>query len=671
MFWVHPIVGLARCRYSRPMRCLTFAALCLTACVRPAAEVTLGGLGASVALDDGAALLDSAPTCSTATPGTIFVDNTDSWGLTPVRGNRLTVADLDGDGFPDLVVHAISSNARTQLDGGAPLVRQLMNRRAPDGTRRFVDETVASGLFAVRGGSDTQLRSAHFAVFGDVDNDGDLDAFSGSYDDPSKPDVSDRSELMINDGAGHFSMASATPVRGGSTERLPTTSATFTDVDRDGKLDLFVGYFYEYYGRTYQGLQAQLLLGRGDGTFTKGTDGAGLTTTRDGFDAFTNHRPAYGVTSCDLDDDGAPELLVSAYGRQRNLLYRNDGHGRFVDQSAPSGFAGDANVDFTDNQNFLCWCTVNGGDPRCANAGRPGINCGTDPGAMWAEGIDDQPWRNNGNTFTTWCGDLTGDGKHDLYSAEIHHFWAGQSSDSSELLRNESTSSEVRFTRPGNSSTGMGLPRIGQSWNEGGLMVAGGDLDNDGLQDLVVAASDYPDQSGVLLHQTSAGHFADHASTFNLVHPCMSGLAIADFDRDGDLDVVAGAGTARDCAARWPRGNEVKLYENQDPTGRSLTVRLRGDGSSANRAAIGAKVTAKVNGRTISREVQGGYGHFGMQNDLVLHLGLGACDGVDELVVRWPDARGTTQRFERVAASKELIELRQGDERPRRVRLER
>ena len=56
MFSVGAIVAFPRCRYSRAMRCLALAALCLTACVRPAAEATLGGLGSSIALDDGAKL---------------------------------------------------------------------------------------------------------------------------------------------------------------------------------------------------------------------------------------------------------------------------------------------------------------------------------------------------------------------------------------------------------------------------------------------------------------------------------------------------------------------------------------------------------------------------------------------------------------------------------------
>ncbi|MCU0696776.1 MAG: CRTAC1 family protein [Myxococcaceae bacterium] len=659
------------------MKRLLLSSVLLASCLAPATKATLEATG-PVMLDDGIAPLAEAPVCRESTPGTLFVDGTDAWNLGDdglrLRGNRLTVADLDNDGFPDLVVHTLTTNARqaVALDGGARQVWQLMNRKGPDGHRRFVDET-GNGLFQVRDGDGRQYRAAHLAIFGDVDNDGDLDAFAGTHDDPSKPDIGDRSELLLNDGTGKFSLANPTPVRGGAMERLPTTAAAFTDADRDGKLDLFVGYFYEYYGRTYQGLQAQLLLGQGTGGFTRGTDAAGLTTERGNFATFRNHRPAYGITACDLDDDGAPELMVSAYGRQANLLYRNDGRGRFTDVSAASGFAGDDVVDFTDNENFKCFCSVNRADPRCSNVGRPLIGCGADPAARWADGIDDQPWRNNGNTFTTWCGDLTGDGKLDLYSAEIRHFWAGSASDSSELLRNASTGQALRFERPGNQATGMGLPRVGPSWNEGGLMAAGGDLDNDGRQDLIVAASDYPDQFGVVLQQQADGRFVDQARAFNLEHACMSGLAIADFDRDGDLDVVAGASTARDCSAIWRRGQEVRLYENQgSSSGKGLLLKLTGDGTTTNRGAVGAKVTALAGGKRIVREVSGGYGHFGMQNDTVVHLGLGDCTGIEELTIRWPDARGTTQTFRNVPVDDRVFfEARQGEPTLKRVRLSR
>lgn len=604
--------------------------------------------------------------CAAHDGGTRFIDATDAWNLgnagLKLVGNRLTVADLDSDGYPDLVVHAVTSNLRQAKDlpdGGRRLVWQLMNRPAPGGYRTFVDET-GNGLFEVLGGSETHYRSAQLAVFGDVDNDGDLDAFSGTYTDPNRPDTDpgDRSEVLLNDGTGHFTFAQESATTPLPNQLMPTTSAAFTDADRDGRLDVFVGNWYEAYGYSYLGVQARLFHGLGGGQFSDVTQASNLLTDENGFGTFTNHRPAYGVTACDVDDDGAPELMVSAYGRQPNLLYRNDGAGHFADQSAASGFAADSNVDYRDNENFKCWCTVNRSNANCQGVPNPQIGCPNPASNAWGVGTDDQPWRNGGNTFTTWCGDVDGDGKNELYNAEIHHWWAGGSSDSSELLKNVSTSGNARFTRPGNATTGLVFPHPGVDWNEGGLMAAGGDLDNDGRLDLVVAASDYADQFGLVFQQKTDGTFVDQATAWGLEHQCMSGLAIADFDRDGDLDVLAGASTARDCARRWTK-NEVRLYENQGSGGHWMLLHLEGDGTTANRSAVGAKVTVKSGGRTVTREVSGGYGHFGMQNDLTLHVGLGGCEGADEVTVRWPDAQGTTQTFTRLPAD-QFMRLKQG-----------
>ena len=607
--------------------------------------------------------------CAPRDGGTRFIDATNAWslGALNVVGNRITVADLDSDGYPDLIVHAVSSNARQSLDGGKRLVWQLMNRQAADGPYRiFVDET-GNGLFDVVGGSTTQYRSAQLAVFGDVDNDGDLDAFSGTYTDPNHPetDPADRSEILLNDGTGHFKVADESATTPGPNEVMPTTSATFTDVDRDGRLDVFVGNWYEAYGFSYLGVQARLYHGLGGGQFSDVTGPGNLTTDATGFATFTNHRPAYGVTSCDLDDDGAPELMVSAYGRQPNLLYRNDGAGHFADQSLASGFATDGNADYRDNENFRCFCTGNRSNPSCQGVPSPSIGC-PNPNAAWGVGTDDQPWRNGGNTFTTWCGDLDGDGKNDLYNAEIHHWWAGGASDSSEVLKNVSTPGSVRLTRPGNAASGLVAPHLSSDWNEGIMMAAGGDFDNDGRLDLVVGASDYPDQFGLVFQQQPDGTFSEQGLAWGLHHQCLSGLAIADFDQDGDLDVIAGSSTARDCARKWSK-NEVHFYENQTADSKWMLLHLEGDGVTANRAAIGAKVTVRAGGRTMTREVSGGYGHFGMQNDLTVHVGLGGCDGADEVTVRWPDARATTQTFTRVPAN-QFMRLKQGAPQPFQVR---
>lgn len=640
---------------------------------RLVAALSLSVVGCSSGED---APASHAPACDVhASSATSFVDRSVAWGLDAahlaVNGNRFSAVDLDGDAFPDLVVHAISSNARDTLSGGPKLVRVLMNRPAPGGGRTFVDATVESGLFRVRD-AEGVLRSAQLATFGDVDGDGDLDAFSGTYVDPGSPstDPGDRSEILLNDGTGHFGFAPASDPTPSASERWPTTGATFLDYDRDGRLDLFVGFWYARYGRTEYGVQAQLYRGNGDGTFASVTDAAGLATDQDGFEEGTNTRPAYGVSACDLDDDGAPELLVSAYGRQWSQLYRNERDGTFKELGRESGFAGDLDLDYHDNQFFACFCTSHADAADCAGVGAPLVQCPDPADSAWRPGVDDQPWRLNGNNFTTYCGDFDGDGDLDLYSAQIRHWHVGQSSDASELLVNERGAGGLAFRRPGNATTGMVWPHPTQDWNEGGLMAAGADVDNDARLDLVVAASDYPGNWSLLFHQRADRSFEDVDGPWGLHHACASGLAIADFDRDGDLDVVVGSGTARDCSKIWAT-NEVHLYESDASRHAGyVAIRLVGDGTTASTSAFGARVRVTAGGVTQTAEASSSYGHMAIGNDRVLFFGLGACDRVDSVEVRWPDRANTVEVHGPFAAGR-LVELRQGDAQVHEVALAR
>lgn len=608
--------------------------------------------------------LDAAPSLPPACKGSLaadgsalhFDDRSSSWEIDAahldVVGNHIEAIDLDADGFPDLLVH-MGTNARSDPSqpGSKQLVRVLMNRPKDGGGRRFVDATIASHYGDVRNTANPaagMLRTAHLAVAADVDGDGDLDLFSGAYVDPTKPayDVKDRNEILLNDGHGVFTLAPASDVqRIPSDVRPPTTSATFVDADRDGIVDLWVGFWYRSYGSSYVGVQARLFKGSGDGTFSDATAGSGLETTNNGFDANTNHRPAYGVTACDLDDDGAPELLVSAYGREWNLLYANassNGALSFSEVGQASGYAGDANVDDSDNEFYRCFCKTTGS----CTAPAPKLASCPDPPA-WDPAVDPKPWRNNGNTFSTVCADLNGDGKRDLYSAEIAHWHIGQSSDKSELLVNDGPNGDakIHFNRPGRDATGLGWPHPTSDWNEGGIMVAAADLDLDGLDDLIVGASDYPNNWSLVYRQKhdAPGTFEEVGKSIGLRHPCTVGLAVADFDRDGDLDVVVGSSTARDCAAIYPHGNEVHFYENALNDGDAkrgfLQVELKGMGAGhANVAGIGARVKVTAGGATQVEELQGGYGHFGMQHDTVLTFGLGGACSVDAIEVRWPNA---------------------------------
>lgn len=550
-----------------------------------------------------------------------YTEITDEAGLTPLRGTRLNAVDVDGDGWTDLIVHTGATNVVQDPANDVFSTRLLHN----DGGV-FTDVTAQSGFTADRDGGLT--RSMNLTVWGDVDNDGDLDAFSGYFRDRNADDSWPGfvHEVLLNDGAGQFSLADESDASYASS----LAGASFVDYDRDGILDLWLVSWYEKYGYLPAD-QHRLVRGVGDGTFVDVTDEAGLTMQKTSTSTLldgTGRRPGFGATTCDVDDDGDPDLIASIYGRGRNQLWRNGGS-EFSDIGANAGFAGDDGMDYSDNMFYRCWCEVNGCDP---DPGPSSLGPCSTYADYWTDGFDDQPARLNGNTFTTVCADIDNDGDRDLYNAEIVHWHIGESSDRSELLLNDGA---ANFTRPGNELTGLYRRRRGP-WNEGDLMAAMFDFDSDGWKDVLLLSSDYPDTHAWLFWQKGALSFDDRSDEAGLDQDVAAGVAIADFDRDGDLDVVMGTSTARGGSPE----SFVRMYRNDLVV--PNTLRLVLEGTAANRSAIGAEVTVQAGGLEQTYEVGGGYGHMGIQNDLALVIGLGNACTAENVTVRWPDAAGTT-----------------------------
>jgi hypothetical protein len=571
------------------------------------------------------------PACEPApsaewTSGPRFEDRTGAWGIT-AEGGRLQAVDLDGDRYPDLVVTQVFSNARDDLEAGVRYHYVLLNRPGPDGGRVFEDHTEATGLIQNRdGGVGT---AATLFTYGDVDGDGDLDAFAGRYYDEGTTDATgDCSEILLNDGSGHFSFAPASDPC--DPDGHPVTGASFTDYDGDGHLDLWATMFYVEYGYI-PAAQDQLYRGNGDGTFTAVTEDAGLTlkqgrSTADWLERDIR-RPAYGATACDLDGDARPELLASNYGRSWNQLWRNE-DGTFTEIGEESGWASDDNLDYSDNYMYACWYESEGtaADPE------PSVDCGgAFPASYWSPGWDDQPARLGGNTFTTVCADIDNDGDNDLFDAAIVHDWAGGSADASQLLLNDG---DATFDRIDNEENGLARDRPARrSWNEGDLHAAFFDFDNDGWKDILLGSSDY---------EEAPGQFEEVTAEVGLEHPWPAGLAVADFDLDGDLDVATGSSTAR-TGTPWTV-REVHLYENTGPAGN--WARIEG-------LSVGTRVDLTAGGITQSQEVSGGYGHAGIQNDTALHFGLGEGCHIDTVTVTSPD--GTLRTWEDLPGNQVLV----------------
>ena len=121
------------------------------------------------------------------------------------------------------------------------------------------------------------------------------------------------------------------------------------------------------------------------------------------------------------------------------------------------------------------------------------------------------------------------------------------------------------------------------------------------------------------------------------------GMATADFDNDGDLDIVVNNNPGDSGRAELARA--TLLRNNVGARHNWLAVELRGDGKRSNRDAVGATVTVETGAEKQVRLVGVGSG-FASQHTTRLYFGLGAREGVSAVTVRWPSGR--VERFEKI-----------------------
>ncbi len=609
-------------------------------------------------------------TASWSAGQTTFTDITLAADVSGVAGVRLSTADLTGDLYPDLTARRMIMGQRDAFVPGQRTLTLLRNNAA-SGTWTFQDITQDSHITQTRDGA--QGRASHIVVYGDVDNDGDLDVFAGNSipADPTKDLFpQDSSELMINDGTGQFSLTKTQTFADKKLLRKQLSSASFLDFDRDGKLDLFLGY------TTWTNdspVQNPLLQGDGQGGFVDATVAAGVQTQplkTANIESGAAHRNTWGTAACDMNNDGWPDIMTVSYGRYFNGFFLNGqlgGSGNpFDDLRQEAHLDRDDNDDWTSNWNAQCWCHDNPSDDQCNTVPKPVVDCVQLKAAFggqyrWNHATDRKPYRLGGNTGTAVCADLDRDGDLDLVEGTIVHPDVGPSSDPTRIIRNNGQKLPD-FTHLHGEDTGLkhSWP-TGQADDVGDMMVAVLDFDGDGRLDILVASSDYPGTHAMLFHQKVDGTYEEVPVDQGIDHKHAHGIAIADFDRDGDLDVVLGHSLMR-CSlspTECQPTEQIHVFRNDYKAhGNWVELQLLG-GPLSNRAAIGARVQVTAGGQTQTFEVGGGHGHYGMQQDLVIHAGLGNSCEIDSIQVRWPDAAGTTETWQHVRANY-LVRLEQG-----------
>ncbi|HET6204992.1 MAG TPA: FG-GAP-like repeat-containing protein [Planctomycetota bacterium] len=412
-------------------------------------------------LNDGTGIFTDA----TATNLPALVDSTYAAAL----------GDVDGDGDLDAFV----GNGSLQQD------RLHLN----DGTGVFTDAS-ATNLPAFLGGT-------RAIALGDVDGDGDLDAFLGSVGPPNR--------LYLNGGTGVFTNVTAT--------NLPFTGPGYTfavafgDVDGDGDLDAFLG--------KGSNVADALLLNGGTGVFAYAPP-ANFPTL---FDATT------GVALGDVDGDGDLDVLVgntdyaSGGGPGQNRLYRNGGTGVFADVTATSlpalpqatqavalgDMDGDGDLD----------ALVGNGPYGAAQQNRLQLNDGTgvftDVTAANLPALLDSP-------RAVALGDVDGDGDLDgLFGGDLSHRL--------DLNNGSGVFADATAQLP---------PLTGGTYS-----IALGDVDGDGDLDVYVGSGG---QDRLYLNG-GTGVFTDATAT-NLpaLLDVTGSVALGDVDGDGDLDVFVGNG---------------------------------------------------------------------------------------------------------------------------------
>jgi enediyne biosynthesis protein E4 len=505
--------------------------------------------------------------------------------LIETMGSGVAMFDADNDGLEDIFFVNGATLDDPTPQGTVPTKRSekewnRLYHQKKDGT--FEDVTKKAGLQGT--GYDMGV------AVGDYDNDGYEDLYVTGYG---------GNHLYHNNGDGTFTDVTAKSGTGGdrSVGNAWYTSATWVDLDNDGRLDLMVlryvhwdfedvycgepreGYRSYCHPDLFPAIPALVYHNNGDGTFTEIGAKSGLGVPGKGL----------GIAIADYDRDGKIDIAV-ANDSMPEFLYHNKGDGTFEEVGLTSEIAVDS---------------------------------------------DGRTYAGMGIAFQ----DFNNDGLPDLLMTNL-------ANQKYALYRNNGDGSFTYATYL------SGLARVTQLSSGWGVQFL--DYDNDGLKDLLIAQGhdldnvelNYPQirykEPMLLARNVGDGKFVDVSSASGEVFSQAwvgRGMAVGDFDNDGRVDAVV---TTNDGPAH--------LLHNESPTKNHwLTLQLAGHVS--NRDAIGAQIklidSTGAQYWTVSTS-----GSYLSSNDKRAHFGLGADTSAKSIEILWPS--GIKQTLTNVAADRVL-----------------
>ena len=494
-------------------------------------------------------------------------------------------------------------------------------------------------------------------------------------------------------------------------ETMGSGAAAF-DADGDGRIDLlFVN--GRYWAGDPRGAAGQPTLAfyrnvtepGGAIRFEDRTKEAGLALSLFGM----------GVAVGDVNDDGAPDLVITGLDDIRLLL--NDGKGHFRDATKGSGLAGsgwgtsaafadfdgDGVLDLVVGQ-YVNWspgtdlyCTLDGKTKSyCTPERYPGTSSRLYKGlggGRFREITKEAGLTNPlGKALGVAVRDVDGDGRMDLVIAN--------DTSPNNLYRNEKTVNGIPVFRDVAVEAGMAVGEDGRA--RGAMGVAFGDTKNDGGTSLVIG--NFSNEMWSVFNAGPKGDFFVDESVQSGIGrtsllPLTFGVAFADFDLDGVLDLVGvnghvetsvqdvqptvtyrqapllyrglGAGKFADVSSQagasflvpivgrglvvadldgdgrpdlvmTENGGPAHVFRNVTET-QAKAVRLVLATNGRNRGAVGARVTCTMGGRKRVDEVSGGDGYLSV-NERTVVIGLGAAPKLDAVDVRWPDGTAASAK---------------------------